>query len=106
MLRHLGAGRPWLERARIGAAFPGEVRRAAEAMLENHWLAAYGLAARLGLPQQVRDSVEQTFERWDGQGVPKGVQGEEILVTSRLVTLPCCPPPVTRPLAGPPGQPG
>jgi HD-GYP domain-containing protein (c-di-GMP phosphodiesterase class II) len=87
MLRHLGAGRPLLERARIGAAFPGEGRRAAEAMLENHWLAADGLAARLGLPQQVRDSVEQTFERWDGKGVPKGVRGEEILVTSRLVTL-------------------
>jgi HD-GYP domain-containing protein (c-di-GMP phosphodiesterase class II) len=87
MLRHLGAGRPLLERARIGAAFPGEGRRAAEAMLENHWLAADGLAERLGLPQQVRDSVEQTFERWDGKGVPKGVQGEEILITSRLVTL-------------------
>jgi HD-GYP domain-containing protein (c-di-GMP phosphodiesterase class II) len=56
-------------------------------MLENHWLAADGLAARLGLPQQVRDSVEQTFERWDGKGVPKGTRGEEILFTSRLVTL-------------------
>jgi len=87
MLRHLGTGRPLLERARIGAAFPGEGRRAAEAMLENHWLAADGLAARLGLPQRVRDSVEQTFERWDGKGVPKGVRGEEILLTSRLVTL-------------------
>ena len=29
MLRHLGAGRPLLERARIGAAFPGDGRRAA-----------------------------------------------------------------------------
>jgi DNA-binding MarR family transcriptional regulator len=56
-------------------------------MLENHWLAADALAARLGLPQRVRDSVAQTFERWDGKGVPKGVQGEEILITSRLVTL-------------------
>ena len=46
-----------------------------------------GLAARLGLSQRVRDSVEQTFERWDGKGVPKGAKGEEILLTSRLVTL-------------------
>ena len=43
--------------------------------------------ARLGLAQPVRDSVEQTFERWDGKGVPKGAKEEEILVTSRLVTL-------------------
>lgn len=87
MLRHLGAGRPAAERARLGAGFLGDGRRAAEAMLENHWLAADGLAARLGLSQRVRDSVEQTFERWDGKGVPKGAKGEEILLTSRLVAL-------------------
>ena len=87
MLRHLGAGRPMTERARLGTGFLGDGRRAAEAMLENHWLAADGLAARLGLPQRVRDSVEQTFERWDGKGAPKGAKGEQILLTSRLVAL-------------------
>jgi HD-GYP domain-containing protein (c-di-GMP phosphodiesterase class II) len=87
MLRHLGAGRPAAERARLGAGFLGEGRRAAESMLENHWLAADGLAARLGLSQRVRDTVEQTFERWDGKGVPKGARGEQILLPSRLVAL-------------------
>jgi HD-GYP domain-containing protein (c-di-GMP phosphodiesterase class II) len=87
MLRHLGTGRPMAERARLGIAFLGDGRRAAESMVENHWLAADALAARLGLAQRVRDSVEQTFERWDGRGVPKGAKGEEILLTSRLVTL-------------------
>ena len=66
---------PAAERAKLGVTFLGEGRRAAEAMLQNHWLAADGLAARLGLPQQVRDSVEQTFERWDGKGVPRGAKG-------------------------------
>jgi HD-GYP domain-containing protein (c-di-GMP phosphodiesterase class II) len=87
MVRHLGAGKPVVERARLGVAFLGDGRRAAETMLENHWLAADALAARLGLAQRVRDSVQQTFERWDGKGVPKGARGEEILLTSRLVTL-------------------
>jgi HD-GYP domain-containing protein (c-di-GMP phosphodiesterase class II) len=87
MLSHVGAGRPVLARARLGVAFLGDGRRAGEAMLENHWLAADQLAARLGLAQRVRDSVEQTFERWDGRGVPKGARGEEILLTSRLVNL-------------------
>src|SRR5690348_10690762 len=50
MLRHLGAGRPVTERARLGAGFLGDGRRAAEAMLENHWLPAAGLAARRGRP--------------------------------------------------------
>lgn len=87
MLRHLGAGRPLAERTRLGLTFLGDGRKAAEAMLDNHWTAADELAARLGLAQRVRDSVEQTFERWDGKGVPKGASGEQILVASRLVTL-------------------
>jgi HD-GYP domain-containing protein (c-di-GMP phosphodiesterase class II) len=87
MLRHLGAGRSLVERARLGAGFLGDGRRSAEAMLENHWLAADELAARLGLSQRIRDSVEQTFERWDGKGFPKGARGDEILLTSRLVAL-------------------
>jgi HD domain-containing protein len=87
MLRHLGMGRPLSERVRLGMSFAGEGRRAAQAILNNHWVAADNFAARLGLSQQVRDSVEQTFERWDGKGIPKGAKGEEILLTSRLVTL-------------------
>jgi HD-GYP domain-containing protein (c-di-GMP phosphodiesterase class II) len=87
MLRHLGAGRPMAERARLGVAFLGEGRKAAEAMLDNHWTAADNLAARLGLAQRVRDTVEQTFERWDGKGVPKGLQKDEILLTARIVGL-------------------
>jgi len=87
MLRHLGAGRPAAERARLGVGFLGDGRRAAESMLDNHWIAADGLASRLGLSQQVRDSVEQTFERWDGKGVPKGAKGTQIHVHARLVAL-------------------
>ena len=87
ILRHLGTGRSMAERARLGATFAGDGRRVADAMIQNHWLAADGLGERLGMPQRVRDSVEQTFERWDGKGVPKGARGEQILLTSRLVAL-------------------
>jgi hypothetical protein len=51
------------ERARLGLTFLGDGRQAAEAMLTNHWLAADGLAARLGLTQRVRDSVEP-YGKW------------------------------------------
>jgi len=87
MLGHLAPGKPLVQRARVGLAFLGGGHRDAEVMLENHWRAADDLMARLGLAQRVRDSVEQTFERWDGKGAPNGVKGEEILVTSRLVAL-------------------
>ncbi len=76
-----------MDRVRLGFAFLGDGRRAAESMLTNHWMAADRLAERLGLAQRVRDCVAQTFERWDGRGAPKGMRGPEILVTARLIAL-------------------
>jgi HD-GYP domain-containing protein (c-di-GMP phosphodiesterase class II) len=35
----------------------------------------------------VRESLYQTFERWDGKGVPAEVRGDEILMPARLVNL-------------------
>ena len=42
---------------------------------------------RLDLDQAIRDSVGQTFERWDGKGDPIGAKGEQVIVPSRLVNL-------------------
>lgn len=53
------------------------------AMFENHWRAALVLMERFDLGPQVRESVQQTFERWDGKGEPDGAQGEEIAIASR-----------------------
>lgn len=88
ILRHLGAGGSALQRVGTGVEFArsGGSKHAND-MIRNHWRASDDLAARLGLDQPVRDSIEQTFERWDGHGVPKGVRGAEILTTSQLVNL-------------------
>lgn len=87
-LRHLGAGGSALGRAGVGIDFArgGGVRAAAE-MISNHWRASDDLADRLGFGARVRDSIEQTFERWDGRGVPKGAAGADLLTTSQLVNL-------------------
>jgi HD-GYP domain-containing protein (c-di-GMP phosphodiesterase class II)/DNA-binding CsgD family transcriptional regulator len=87
VLRHLGAGRGLAGRARAGASFAADGRGAAHAMIENHWLATNELAVALGLGQEVREGLYQTFERWDGKGVPAEARGEEILIPARLVTL-------------------
>lgn len=87
MVRHLGAGLPLRQRVGMVPMFMGEGRRAAESMLENHWRASDDLMERIGLDRLVRDTVEQSFERWDGRGVPKALRGDQILVTSRLVNL-------------------
>jgi hypothetical protein len=68
MLSRLGAGKPPLERARLGAEFVGALRRGAVIDLTSHWLAADGLARRLGLGDDVRQSLRESYERWDGKG--------------------------------------
>jgi HD-GYP domain-containing protein (c-di-GMP phosphodiesterase class II) len=87
VLRHLGAGRPFLDRARLGVAFIGDGRRAAGQILDNHRRAAEGLAGQLGLDREVLDGVGQAFERWDGKGAPAQTRGEAISIASRLVSL-------------------
>ena len=87
MIKHIGgAGRRLPERARVGLAFVGEGRQAMMAMAVNHYLATDELAVRLGLSDDVRDSLRQSYERWDGKGA-LGLKGEEILAASRLINL-------------------
>jgi HD-GYP domain-containing protein (c-di-GMP phosphodiesterase class II) len=84
---HIGMGRSLQERVQLALSFLGEGRHDVERMLENHYLATDELAARLGLGDDVRASLKQTFERWDGKHTPLGLKGEEILLTSRLIQL-------------------
>ena len=87
LIGHLGAGRPPLERLRLGMAFlSGAGRRAADAMFENHWLATSGLAEALDLGQPVLDSLAQTYERWDGRGLLKA-RGAACPLTARVTIL-------------------
>ena len=87
LIGHLGAGRPPLERLRLGLAFLGGAgRRAAEEMFENHSIATNGLAEALGLGPPVVDSLDKTFERWDGRGL-YGLRGEQIPLTARLTAM-------------------
>jgi HD-GYP domain-containing protein (c-di-GMP phosphodiesterase class II) len=87
VLRHLGAGRPAADRAKLAAGMLGEGRRVIEDIAENHWRTVDALMDRLRLGETVRASVAQTFERWDGKGDPDGVGGEDLLVATRLVNL-------------------
>jgi hypothetical protein len=80
MLSRLGAGRPLVERARLGAAVLVAARRGDFVDLRNHWIAADTLAHRLGLGVGVRQCLKESFERWDGKGL-FGVRGDAIQLT-------------------------
>src|SRR5215467_15751269 len=83
MLKNVGgAGRPLVERAWVGVAFLGDGRRAIESLAENHYRATDELAARLRLSGEVRESLRQSYERWDGKGA-FGLREEEIAPSAR-----------------------
>jgi HD-GYP domain-containing protein (c-di-GMP phosphodiesterase class II) len=87
LLTHIGgAGRPLLQRTRVGLGFLGEGRRALQALATNHYLATDELAGRLGLGEDVRASLKESYERWDGKGA-YGLKGEQISLSSRLINL-------------------
>jgi hypothetical protein len=94
LLRRLGAGRAPLERVRLGVAFVGAARRGAVVDLTAHWLAADGLARRLGLGDEVRQSLRESYERWDGKGAA-GAKGGRSAWSPGWSTLPTSSPPST-----------
>ena len=81
-----GAGQPLLERARTGAAFVGDGMRALQSLADNHYHATDELARRLGLGTDVRESLRQSYERWDGKGA-YGLKADAICLSSRLMTF-------------------
>jgi HD-GYP domain-containing protein (c-di-GMP phosphodiesterase class II) len=87
LLKHVGgASLPLRRRARTGVQFLADGRRALAALAENHYLATDELAAALGLGEQVRVSLKQSYERWDGKGA-YGLRGDQIAMSSRLINL-------------------
>ena len=57
-------------------------------------LLGLGEAARAGLYHsslivwEVCDTIGQTFERWDGKGIPHGTQGEDLLLPAGSLPWP------------------
>jgi hypothetical protein len=87
VLRHVGGPeRSLAAPARVGMALIGDRLRVLRALAENHYRATDELVGRLGLGEDVRESLRQTYERWDGKGA-YGMKRDEIALSSRLINL-------------------
>jgi HD-GYP domain-containing protein (c-di-GMP phosphodiesterase class II) len=83
-VRHLAEDLPLHRRAgRVARALtdPGVERRS----LSGHCEVAARLGSRLGLGDDVCDGLGHAYERWDGQGYPSGLAGEEVPWAVRVV---------------------
>jgi HD-GYP domain-containing protein (c-di-GMP phosphodiesterase class II) len=87
VLRRVGRGRPpWRRALRVGSLLlPGH--EAMPAWESTHCLIAGQFALRLGLGLDVRDPLQQVFERWDGNGAPAKLAGEQIALAARIVVI-------------------
>jgi HD-GYP domain-containing protein (c-di-GMP phosphodiesterase class II) len=56
-------------------------------ILSGHCEVAQRIAERLGLSPELRESLGQIYERWDGRGLPRGLAGDAVKFQVRLVTL-------------------
>jgi HD-GYP domain-containing protein (c-di-GMP phosphodiesterase class II) len=86
LLGSIGTGLRPVARGRVvlgtltGARWAADVQRAVCEV-------AALLGERLGMPEAVRASLGESFERWDGKGQPRGLRGEEIAVPGRIAQV-------------------
>lgn len=86
-LRRLGTGDSGLARVRRIAAFPFGGWKALNGFLVNHSTLQSQFATAIGLPGAVSASLFQSYERWDGKGLPNALAGADIAVAARIVNV-------------------
>ncbi len=84
MLRRAGSGGSVLHRAHRAATIMAGGGKGVIEQMANHCAAAGVLAHRLGLGDDVRTGIEQTYARWDGRGAPATISGEGLSLATRI----------------------
>jgi HD-GYP domain-containing protein (c-di-GMP phosphodiesterase class II) len=79
-----GSGRGVLGKAKVRAGLLRTRMSPIEKSLLAHCAVSARLAERLGLGESVVTSLRQTFARWDGKGLPRGLAGDDILLPIRI----------------------
>jgi HD-GYP domain-containing protein (c-di-GMP phosphodiesterase class II) len=87
LLKRAGSGRDPISKARIRATMLLTGMSELQQSFVAHCAVNAAMADRLGLGERVATSLLQTFAQWDGKGLPKGVGGEEMLLSIRIAQL-------------------
>src|ERR1043165_9494090 len=83
-MRMVGAGQAPLHRFRLGLEFLVSGHREVEHMIAHHAELGRSLAEKLGLPAATVTALGSAYERWDGQGWPGKLRGDQIPIASRV----------------------
>jgi HD-GYP domain-containing protein (c-di-GMP phosphodiesterase class II) len=85
--RHLGRGKSGLRRAGMVGRFLATAGRSVQQVMMAHCQEASDFAKWLDLGPAVCEPLLQSFERWDGRGVPGSVGADDLDPAIRLVHL-------------------
>jgi HD-GYP domain-containing protein (c-di-GMP phosphodiesterase class II) len=85
MLSHVASGSPPFRRLTMIGRFLAGGSKEVEQSMAAHCQTSGDLSLRLGLGANVRDPLQQAYERWDGKGSPAQLAGEEIAPIMRIV---------------------
>lgn len=85
--RHLGRGKSGFRRIGMVGAFLASAGRSVQQVMMSHCREASDFADRLELGPAVCEPLLQSFERWDGRGVPGSVGADALAPAIRLVHL-------------------
>jgi diguanylate cyclase (GGDEF)-like protein/putative nucleotidyltransferase with HDIG domain len=66
---------------------PGKLTPAEFEKMKIHTIAGAEILGRVRFPYPVAPIVRHHHERWDGQGYPEGLKGEEIPMTARILSV-------------------
>ncbi len=66
---------------------PGRLSDAEMAVVREHSQAGFDLLKKVDFPEHVGEMVYQHHERMDGSGYPNGLQGQQIVMGSRIIAV-------------------
>jgi HD-GYP domain-containing protein (c-di-GMP phosphodiesterase class II) len=85
MIGHVASGSSPVRRLTMIGRFLAGGSKEIERSMASHCETSGDLSLRLGLGPDVRDPLQQAFERWDGKGSPSRLAGGEIARIMRIV---------------------
>jgi HD-GYP domain-containing protein (c-di-GMP phosphodiesterase class II) len=85
MIGHVASGSSPIRRLTMIGRFLAGGSKEVERSMAAHCETSGDLSLRLGLGPEVRDPLQQAFERWDGKGSPAKLGGTEIARIMRIV---------------------
>ena len=87
LMGNIARGAPLPQRLKLIAQLMRDPRGHMGALVQSHCASAALLAAEIGLSARVQEVLAATFERFDGEGGPRGLSGQELPIEMRVAQL-------------------